>query len=243
MPKSRSTKKHSALKNFFFYLFILCLLLIGLALIFNGQIRNFLVKDMTSGASVRNLTTQKIAINKEKKATFDFDQVQSLDLETILKARLSANQVAVIGGIAAPSVKMNLPIIKGVSNYSLAIGAGTMKADQEMGSGNYALASHHMIDDSLLFSPLVSINPGAEIYLTDLATVYTYKVTVKKYVAPTAIEVIDDVPGKALLTLVTCDTTGSKRLIVQAELTAKTSVKTASQAIADAFDLKRNNGV
>ncbi|GAY74866.1 sortase A [Sporolactobacillus inulinus] len=37
-----------------------------------------------------------------------------------------------------------LPILKGTTSSNLLVGAATMRSDQKMGSGNYALAGHHM---------------------------------------------------------------------------------------------------
>lgn len=233
-------KKKKSWKNRFINFFLVLLFLVGLALAFNGQIKDFIVKYMTNHQSVAKIDKKEIQKNQKSKASFDFGKVKSLDFQTIVEARLHQDQLATIGGIAIPQVKLNLPIIKGVGEYALAVGAGTMKEKQVMGKGNYALASHHMINQSLLFSPLVNIKIGAKIYLTDLTYIYTYKVDRKEYVQPTAVEVIDDVPKKVMVTLVTCDDDGSRRLIVQGKFVKKTPVKKASKKMKKAFDMKAN---
>jgi sortase A len=73
-----------------------------------------------------------------------------------------------------------------------------------------------------LFSPLDNIQIGTTMYITDLTKVYQYKVTFKKVVNPYATELIDDVPGKKLLTLITCADGGVNRLAVQGKLIATT---------------------
>lgn len=241
--KKRRSKKNQPKKrwkNWLINFLLVILLIIGLALIFNEQIKNQIVKQTTATNRIEHMTPKKIKKNEQKKADFNFEQVKSLDFDTIIQARLNQDQLAILGGIAVPSVQLNLPIIKGVSNYSLAVGAGTMKEEQVMGSGNYALASHHMINESLLFSPLVNVNTGALIYLTDLSNVYTYKITMKEYVTPDQVQVIDDVADKKLVTLVTCDTTGNKRLIVQGELVSASSTKDASKEAKEAFNIATN---
>lgn len=115
-----------------------------------------------------------------------------------------------------------------------------MTPEQEMGEGNYSLASHHMINPEILFGPLVNIQLGAPMYLTDLEYIYEYTVTYKEYVAPTRVDLLDIVPDKTLLTLITCDYTGANRLAVQGELAKKTPIKEASPEIADAFGLSIN---
>jgi len=217
------------------------MMLIGLALVFNGQIKNFIVKLLTENHRVETMTAEKINKNLDKEATFDFDAVESLDFDTIAKARLYQDQMAVIGGISIPQVNLNLPIIKGISNYAIAVGAGTMKEDQRMGEGNYALASHHMNNDSLLFGPLVNINLGDTIYITDLTNIYEYKVSYKEYVTPDRVDVIDDVPDKKMITLVTCDYTGDNRLIVQGTLSKVVPTGEADTQMMDAFNLPKNS--
>ncbi|AQP54047.1 class A sortase [Vagococcus penaei] len=229
------------MKNTLINLLILCLLVVGLALVFNNQIKNYLVKDTTQKFTVNNYTATDIKKNQDKKATFDFEDVQSLDFNLVAEARNNTANMHVLGGIAIPSVDLNLPIFKGVSNYSIAIGAGTMKEDQVMGKGNYGLASHYMYDPKLLFAPLVRVEMGSSIYLTDLDYIYEYKVTMKEYVEPTRIEIIDDVPGKRLVTLVTCDVSGENRLIVQGELVKVTAGNAATKDMTEAFKLPQSN--
>lgn len=238
------TKKKSTLKNKLINVLLTLMLIVGLALVFNGQIKNFLVRWMSNHNRIENVTKEDIQSNLAKEADFDFDAVISLDFETVAKARLYQDQLYVVGGIAIPEVGLNLPIFKGVSNYSLSAGAGTMKEDQKMGEGNYALASHNMNDHRLLFGPLMDIpDPSIEtpMYITDLEYIYEYKVTVKKYIDPRHGEIIDDVPDKKMITLVTCDYSGNERLIIQGELVKKVSTKKASDQIIKAFDLEKNS--
>nr|7CFJ_A Chain A, Class A sortase [Lacticaseibacillus rhamnosus]7CFJ_B Chain B, Class A sortase [Lacticaseibacillus rhamnosus] len=134
-----------------------------------------------------------------------------------------------IGKIAITSVHLKLPILKGLSNDNLSAGAGTMKADQKMGEGNYALAGHYMTNQGILFSPLKNVQTGDTVAITNMKKVYTYKVTTKQIVNETQVQWIDDVAGKKLITLVTCasPTEGEvDRIIVQGELQ---SVKKANQ--------------
>lgn len=220
------------------------LLLVGFALIFNNQIKNYLVKDTTQKHTISNVTREDVKKNEKKDATFDFNQVESLDFNLVAQATKGRDTgLDTIGGIAIPSakVKMNLPIFKGVSNYVLAVGAGTMKEEQVMGHGNYALASHYMYDPALLFAPLVNVELGDSILLTDLDYIYEYKTISKEYVEPTRVEVIDDVKDKQLVTLVTCDVSGENRLIVQGELVRKVKGKDAPKNMQAAFEMDQTN--
>ncbi|QIL46128.1 class A sortase [Vagococcus coleopterorum] len=195
---------------------------------------------MTTQYNVANTNLDAIKNNQGKDATFDFDAVKSLDFQSVVKSKLYQDQLYVLGGIAVPDVKLNLPIFKGVSNYSLIVGAGTMKPEQKMGEGNYALASHHMLEADLLFGPLTKVELGQVIYLTDLEYIYEYEIDYKEYVEPTRVDLIEDQPDKTQLTLVTCDETGNQRLIVQATFKEKVSNKKASKKMIKAFNLDKN---
>lgn len=234
-------KKSHKKKNLFINLLLFILLLIGLILVFNGPIKNLLVGQMTAENSLKHSTADKIKSNQKKETTFDFDAVEALDFQAVVKSKLNKGDLYTLGGIAIPELQLNLPIFKGVSNYSLIVGAGTMKPEQQMGEGNYALASHHMLEKNMLFGPLVNSEIGQTIYLTDLESVYEYRITRKEYVEPTRVDVIEDVADKALITLVTCDATGANRLIVQGELHKKTPYSKTSDTILQAFNLDRNN--
>ena len=239
-PKKKSLG--TKIKNFLINLIMLALLIVGLALVFNNQIKNYLVNDTTKKHTINNVTREDVKKNEQMDATFDFDQVESLDFNLVAQATKGRDTgLNTIGGIAIPSVEMNLPIFKGVSNYVLAVGAGTMKEEQRMGSGNYALASHYMYDPKLLFAPLVNVELGSSILLTDLEYIYEYKVTYKEYVEPTRVEVIDDVDGKQMVTLVTCDVSGANRLIVQGELVREVKGKEAPKHMQEAFEMDQTN--
>lgn len=198
------------------------LLIVGLALVFNEPIKNWVISNMAQN-HIEQLTKKKVTANAKKKTTFNFKQVKSLGVNEVVHAAVNQHGVLTIGKMAIPSIDMRLPIVKGLSNDALATGGATMKEDQKMGQGNYALAGHYMLNNGAnLFSPLDNIQMGATMYITDLTKVYQYKVTFKKVVNPYATELIDDVPGKKLLTLITCADGGVNRLAVQGKLIATT---------------------
>ncbi|HEM3539401.1 TPA: class A sortase, partial [Streptococcus suis] len=204
MSKRENKKKRKG--SFWRNLLTVVLILISLALIFNTSIRNFIIGWNTNKYQISNVTTEDIEKNKQAETTFDFDQVQSISTEAILAAQWDAQRLPVIGGIAVPELGINLPIFKGVFNTSLMYGAGTMKENQEMGKGNYALASHHIFGVTgaadVLFSPLDRAKNGMKIYITDKTNVYTYVIDSVEIVSPESVYVIDDVEGRTEVTLV-----------------------------------------
>ncbi len=177
--------------------------------------------------------------NNDKDVSFDFDAVEPMTTEGVMRSQMSGTDLPVIASIAVPSVSINLPIFKGLDNTSLLYGAGTLSPDQEMGKGNYALASHRATNPELLFTPLENLEMGAKIYLTDLENVYTYKTFFKEKVAPTDTQLLNEVEGKEIVTLITCgDMDAVTRLVVQGELESVTPMKDATDDMRTAFNLE-----
>ncbi|KAF1290792.1 class A sortase [Candidatus Enterococcus leclercqii] len=232
-------KKKHRVRNGLINLFLLLLLVAGLVLVFNNQIKNFLMDRNTEKFAVSKLSREEIVANEEKPATFDFDAVVPASSEAVFKAQWQNRELPVIGGVALPAVGINLPIFKGLSNEALLWGAGTMFEEQVMGQGNYSLASHRAYDKGYLFEPLDQTKIGDPIYLTDLENIYTYKATLNIKVVPTDTQYIDEVPGKKLITLITCDAIGGKnRIVVQGELQSVTPIKEASNELKSAFGIE-----
>jgi sortase A len=230
--------KLGRIKNWLVNLVLLLLLLIGLALVFNNQIRSFFMAQRTAQYELTNVSQATIEKNEKKEASFDFDAVQPISTQAVLEAQLSNKALPVIGGVAIPSVSINLPIFKGVSNEALLYGAGTFSPSQQMGEGNYALASHRTDRQDLLFTSLDQVETGAVVYLTDLKTIYTYRVYRKDRIQPTQVEVLDDVPNKKIVTLITCgELTGETRIVVQGELEATTAIADATKDMLAAFEM------
>lgn len=193
------------------------LLLAGLVMIFNEQIKCVIVDWMT------NSSLKQPVKDDDSKGNFDFEKVKAVDNKMVAKAAFSKNQDA-IGKLSVPSVKVKLPIFKGLDNYNLVRGAGTMKEAEQMGTGNYALAGHHMKDGSLLFGPLENVKKGDKIYLADKHHVYVYETMLKTVVDKHDTNYINDVQGQKLVTLITCASgmTGESRcVVVQGELLCK----------------------
>lgn len=109
------------------------LLLMGIALIFNRSIRNTLIAWNTNQYQVSQVSKKTIEQNKDANVSYDFDAVESISTEFVLKAQNNSANLPVIGGVAIPEVGINLPIFKGLGNTELTYGAGTMKENQVMG--------------------------------------------------------------------------------------------------------------
>ena len=241
----KKSKKKFKLRNFIINCAVFLLFLVALALIFNSSIRNMIMVWHTNQYQVSKVSKEEIKQNKAVESSFEFNEVQSLSTEAVINAQWQAQKLPVIGGISIPEVSMNLPIFKGLDNVGLYYGAGTMKEDQQMGQGNYALASHHVFGitgaSDMLFSPLDRAKIGMKIYITDKEKIYTYTISSIESVAPERVDVINDTEGVAEITLVTCeDAAATSRTIVKGTLESTIDYDKASKDILDAFSQSYN---
>ena len=241
MSEKDSKKKKKKRRNLLTNILAVFLILLSLVLIFNAQIRDIFMVWNTNKYQVSQVTKEKIEENKETEGNFDFDSVKSISSEAVLAAQWDAQQLPVIGGIAIPEVEINLPIFKGLDNVNLFYGAGTMKANQKMGEGNYSLASHHIFTaenaSQMLFSPLVNAKAGMKIYLTDKDKVYTYEIREVKHVTPDRVDEIEDREGVKEITLVTCvDYNATERIIVKGDFKEVKAYSETSDDILSAFN-------
>lgn len=203
----------------------------GYALYTSGEGDVKIQKD--SRQTVQNLTAKKIRENEKKKGSYDFKKVKEVTMEDKLKKENKSTSGA-IGIISVPSVKMTLPVMKGLSDYAMRTGGGTMQADMKMGQGNYALAGHYMTAQGELFEPVERIKKGSLVYLTNLKKVYVYKVYWKKVVAPTAVYLTEDTK-KPIVTLITCADGGKNRWAVRGKLVKSEKARKGNM---DVFDDK-----
>ena len=241
MSEKDSKKKKKKRRNLLTNILAVFLILLSLVLIFNSTIRNMFMVWNTNKYQVSQVTKEKIEENKETEGNFDFDSVKSISSEAVLAAQWDSQQLPVIGGIAIPEVEINLPIFKGLDNVNLFYGAGTMKANQKMGEGNYSLASHHIFTaenaSQMLFSPLVNAKAGMKIYLTDKDKVYTYEIREVKHVTPDRVDEIEDRDGIKEITLVTCvDYDATERIIVKGDFKEVKAYSETSDDVLSAFN-------
>lgn len=191
-----------------------------------------------SGDILKDLTVKRMSdimyrgplnTTDNTQGNFNFKQVKSLGVITVVQAVTNSGRR--IARLAIPSIGLHLAVFYGLDNNNLAQGAGTMKRNQVLGEGNYAIAGHYMSDERSLFAPLKQIQKLDKVYLTDNQKVYTYQVTSEQTIDEHRVTVINDVAGEKLLTLVTCDSAiskTSKRFVVQANLvTTETATKSS----------------
>lgn len=223
------------------------LILVGSLFVFNKPIKNYFVEKTGEKYEISKVTKKEIEENQKEETTFDFDAVKPLNMRAIAKSQAAqlrgelngkSKKLPVIASVAVPSVDICLPVFKGLENDGLYYGAGTLSADQEMGEGNYGIASHRSDQADLLFTPLEQVSIGDKIYLTDLTNVYTYVAVWKEEVDPERVEVLEVDPERTLVTLLTCgDIYATTRIVVQGELESVVPMNQMTEEAANAFDL------
>ena len=216
-------KNHKPKKKFNWRIFLASILFVIAAILLAADpIRTFLLSRLQAEQSQINssLTLSAVKANELQEAEFDFSKVEPIDLNQVLKANMKKGTFLTLGQIAVPSVKLNLPIYKGLANEVL---------------------HNYFGDMTLLFSPLVNLKVGDKIYTTDLEYVYEYETTSVELIEPTRVEVINDQPGVTEITLITCDDyNATKRYCFKGKYVSKTPVSEASDSVKQAFNLNFN---
>lgn len=156
----------------------LVLVIIALFLLALPTINDYFIKKSSEDLS-------RIVINEL--SAKDLRKIMRMKLTLILvvyavliQPRLGIKQliiiVDIIGQIVVPSVKnVESNAFKGLDENNLLAGVGTMKPNQKMGQGNYAIAGHHVAAKETLFNNLMNVKEGDLIRITDKEKIYVYK--------------------------------------------------------------------
>ena len=83
-----------------------------------------------------------------------------------------------------PSIDFKMPILYGATHQNMLVGGGTLKVNQVMGEGNYAIVGHNHPNQNLLFAPIRKINEGDLMYTTYKKYVYVYQAVYKEVIMP-----------------------------------------------------------
>ena len=155
-----------------------------------------------------DLTFDTIKNNMLMTAEFNFDCVVDIGAMSLYNDFKNIDNKYIIGQIVINDIGLNLPILKGISNSNLAVGAATLKEGQRMGEGNFALAGHYNKNKYILFGGLMYLKKGSLILITDKNYVYEYAVCDTKIAYDTDTYMISDLlasqKGKPIITLMTC---------------------------------------
>lgn len=196
-------------------IFGLIIIIIGIIFIFITPIMKFFINNKVDNTlnEFEELKVEEIENNNQEEGDFDFENISEISPSKVLLNPGKINKNLIVGQIVIPSLDLNLTIFKGLSENELFAGVGTMKNNQVMGEGNYAIAGHYA-ENNTLFGDLTSIEIGDIVKITDKNNIYEYKIYDTKVVDPNQIDLIEDAEaekrGKPIISLMNCYYEGKK---------------------------------
>ncbi|WEV63985.1 class C sortase [Bifidobacterium sp. ESL0732] len=133
----------------------------------------------------------------------------------------------IMGDIKIPKISVNLPIYHGTSKDALAKGIGHLRGTSLPVGGpstNVVLSGHRGLPSALLFTRLDRMRKGDVFFLNVLRQKMAYRIIGIHVIDPSDTHLYTVVPGKELVTLMTCTPYGinTSRLILTAERTTLT---------------------
>ena len=148
--------------------------------------------------------------NEEKELTDEPPQ------EEDLKQFLGGEKLAII---EIPSMNIKSIIVEGTDMNHLRYYVGHFTDTKMPGEyGNFGISGHSSNIYNEVFNGVDKLKNDDLIKITTLYGEYDYYVTRAYNVDPSQYQVLDDEEGKRMMTIVTCNDAGDKRIIVQAEI-------------------------
>ena len=93
MRKSKQSPRLKIIMNALLFI----LFIIGIVLIFNDELEDFLIHQNSEQYTVVEVTRQEIQENENQHAIFDFDVIESVKSEDIIKAQFDRDELPIIG--------------------------------------------------------------------------------------------------------------------------------------------------
>lgn len=142
--------------------------------------------------------------------------------ENSYKNILNVSANGIMGSIEIPVIDVNLPIYHGTSEEVLSSAIGHVRnSSLPVGGKNTRaiLTGHRGLPSSKLFTRLDELKKGDLFFINVLNETLAYKIYDIEIIEPDEVEKLEIVPGKDLVTLLTCTPYGinSHRLIVTGE--------------------------
>lgn len=161
--------------------------------------------------------------NQAVKADYSAKDVKMLKPSDIKEVNVEKQVDAYGQGILEiPAISLTLPIVEGVTQANLSIGASTAKEGQQVGKRNFVLLGHYMTNRGLLFGGIRYLQKGNEIHVNYQGNQATYEVQEVKTISNHEVKYMEDTKkDNGVLTLITCDSTRDQtpnRLIVRAQV-------------------------
>ncbi|MCI8485561.1 MAG: sortase [Clostridia bacterium] len=174
-------------------------------------------------SQVVNELDKKIEENKEKPIvveTIKNDSNNTLQQSAVnkpLDMSVKIGNSTVLGKIKISKIDIEYPILEYKNDDTLWKSICKISNNSINGTGNLCLAGHNM-RNMTMFGKLRNVKEGDIVEITNIyGQKYTYVVYEKYYINPEQTEVLKNT-SESIVTMITCNNTSSKRLIVRARL-------------------------
>ena len=140
------------------------------------------------------------------------------DTQTPNNVKNRLNGQTLVGLIEIEKIDLIYAIVEGTNEWNLGVAIGHMTKTAAIGeNGNCVIAGHRGGTSGPYFKYINKLTTGDEIKVTDIdGNEFIYYVTDSFVVEPTEVWVAENISDKKILTLITCQKSGTKRLIVRA---------------------------
>lgn len=224
----KNRKEDTKLTKVLKLLLLLCICIIVGMIIFDlhsAHIVNDSLTDVTTELDKIILENQRKENEKEEKKEIidenNNNEIQpptsSRNVSTPKKMSVNIGNSKVHGKVKISKIGIEYPIIEYVDDNSLWKSICKISNNPINGTGNLCLAGHNM-RNLTMFAKLKWLEKGDEVEITNIyGDVYKYIIYDKFYVDPDDVDVIKNTVDP-IITLITCNNSSSKRLIVKAKL-------------------------
>lgn len=209
MKKAKHSKMNNNLIKIFAIFFIGILLIIYLSEI------NSNAKEEETTQIVKRTANQVMqnnsVISEESQDSKTNEEIQKTQIPTDYKG------FSVIAKLEIPKINLETYVLENYSVQALTVSVTKFYGGEPNEIGNFCISGHNYVVKNM-FHNLKKLDVNDEIFLTDLKNrTYKYKIYKKETVLPKETECLSQITdGKIELTLITCTTDSSKRIILKA---------------------------
>lgn len=193
-------------------LFITTLLIVGV-----GFICFPIIKNTVTLVRIQRTTIQQTQVDPDQVPKNESNE--KIELPTIGSywSASTENLRESVGNLSIPSLKLTVPLFRGLHNQEMLFGVGMMFPKRRFNQDNVVILGHHLGMSELLLGNLGKVSLGDYVVIHYLDQVYTYQVAEKEIVKETNLSVIKDT-DQPKLTLITCDSPylTDQRIVVSA---------------------------
>lgn len=121
-----------------------------------------------------------------------------------------------IGILMIPKIDLKVIIKEGTDMKTMKHAVGHFKdSPMPWEKGNFAIAGHRQYTYGEFFNRVDEIGEGDNIQVKTQKGIFNYKITDKKVIEPTKVDVVENVDGDCM-TIITCVKGGKKRIAIRA---------------------------